>query len=184
MNQSSRNTAGTANPGETLATPKALNGHQVRSERSTRLLVRAAGELVAERGYQSMTLSTVGEHAGYSRSLATARFGSKIKLLQALVDEIVTRWDEQTVAPVQEGLTGLEALEVMLTRIKESYSKTPHSLSVLYALIFEAAGPVPELHDRFVSFHRNQRDRIAKYIRQGIEDGSMSRAPTPTARPR
>lgn len=155
-------------------TEQALNGHQVRSKRSTRLLLRAAGDLVAEGGYQSMTLATVGERAGYSRSLATARFGSKGKLLEALVDEIVVRWDVQTVEPVLHGRTGLEAVRVLLTGIKNAYEKDPRSLSVLYALIFEAVGPVPELRDRFVAFHRNQRTRIANYIRSGVEDGSIA----------
>ncbi|MEU2003383.1 TetR/AcrR family transcriptional regulator [Rhodococcus sp. NPDC019627] len=150
-----------------------LNGHQVRSERSTRLLLRAAAELVAEGGYQSMTLATVGERAGYSRSLATARFGSKAKLLEALVEEIVVRWDVEKVEPELHDLTGLDALRVMLTEIKNSYEKSPRSLSTLYALIFEAVGPVPELRDRFVAFHKNQRSRVATYIRSGLEDGSI-----------
>jgi AcrR family transcriptional regulator len=154
-------------------TEQTLNGHQVRSERSTRLLIRAAGDLVAEGGYQSMTLATVGERAGYSRSLATARFGSKGKMLEALVDEIVVRWDVQTVEPALQGLTGLEALRVLLTEIKNAYEKDPRSLTVLYALIFEAIGPVPELRERFVAFHRHQRSRIADYIRRGVEDGSI-----------
>ncbi|WP_020108099.1 TetR/AcrR family transcriptional regulator [Nocardia sp. 348MFTsu5.1] len=150
-----------------------LNGHQVRSERSTRLLLRAAGELVAEGGYQSMTLATVGERAGYSRSLATARFGSKAKLLEALVEEIVVRWDVEKVEPELHDLTGLDALRVMLTEIKNSYEKSPRSLSTLYALVFEAVGPVPDLRDRFVAFHKNQRARVATYIRNGLEDGSI-----------
>src|SRR6478735_211829 len=150
-----------------------LNGHQVRSVKSTRALIHAAGDLVAEGGYQSMTLATVGERAGYSRSLATARFGSKAKLLEALVDEIVHRWDVETVAPVQRGLTGLDALHVMLTSIKNAYAKNPKSLTILYALIFEAAGPVPELRERFVEFHRGMRTRIAEYIRSGLKDGSI-----------
>jgi AcrR family transcriptional regulator len=150
-----------------------LNGHKVRSQKSTRLLLRAAGDLVAEGGYQSMTLATVGERAGYSRSLATARFGSKGKLLEALVEEIVVRWDVQTVEPQTQGLTGLEALRVLLNGIKDAYARDPRSLSILYALIFEAVGPVPELHDRFVAFHMNQRKRIATYLRNGVEDGSI-----------
>ena len=150
-----------------------LNGHQVRSERSTRLLIRAAGELVAEGGYQSMTLATVGDRAGYSRSLATARFGSKAKLLEALVDEIVVRWDVETVEPELHGINGLEALRVMLTAIKDAYAKSPQSLTSLYALIFEAVGPVPELRDRFVDFHNGQRSRVANYIRAGVLDGSI-----------
>src|SRR5438045_7954367 len=113
---------------ETQSEPATLNGHQVRSERSTKALLRAAGDLVAEGGYQSMTLATVGERAGYSRSLATARFGSKGKLLEALVEEIVVRWDVERVEPEQQGLTGLEALTVMLTEIRISYEKNPRSL--------------------------------------------------------
>jgi AcrR family transcriptional regulator len=156
-----------------MTSSETLNGHQVRSELSTRLLVRAAGELVAEGGYQSMTLATVGERAGYSRSLATARFGSKGKLLEALVEEIVTRWDIKKIAPAQAGHNGLDALLVLLNGIRDSYANHPESLSILYALIFEAAGPVPELRERFLAFHDRQRSRIATYIRNGVEDGSI-----------
>src|SRR5688572_33499621 len=98
-----------------METEQSLNGHQVRSERSTRLLLHAAGELVAERGYQSMTLATVGERAGYSRTLATARVGSKGRLLEALVDQLLVRWDAVTVAPQLQGVHALRALRVMLT---------------------------------------------------------------------
>ncbi|MBB3085552.1 TetR/AcrR family transcriptional regulator [Geodermatophilus sabuli] len=156
-----------------MGTEQSLNGHQVRSERSTRLLLHAAGELVAEGGYQSMTLATVGERAGYSRSLATARFGSKAKLLEALVDSIVGRWDVETLEPELHGLDGREALRVLLTEIKNSYEKHPHSLGVLYALIFEAVGPVPELRDRFVALNRGLRSRISNFIERGVRDGSI-----------
>lgn len=164
----------TTSPTEPEAPQQTLNGHQVRSEKSTRLLLRAAGDLVAEGGYQSMTLATVGERAGYSRSLATARFGSKSKLLEALVDEIVVRWDVQTVEPNLKGLQGLDAVRVMLTEIKNAYERDPRSLTILYALIFEAVGPVPELKDRFLAFHDRQRSRIATYIRDGVDDGSIA----------
>src|SRR4051795_3604678 len=103
-----------------METEPSPNGHQVRSDRSTRLLIRAAGDLVAEGGYQSMTLATVGERAGYSRSLATARFGSKAKLLEALVDEIVVRWTLTKVDPEASGLNGFAALQVLLREIRES----------------------------------------------------------------
>ncbi|WP_181311275.1 TetR/AcrR family transcriptional regulator [Nocardioides campestrisoli] len=162
-------------------TTRQLNGHQVRSEKSTRLLLRAAGELVAEGGYQSMTLATVGERAGYSRSLATARFGSKAKLLEALVDEIVGRWSVETMEPELQGLSGLDSLRVILQGIRNAYGRRPDSLSVLYALIFEAAGPVPELHDRFVEFHLDQRERISSHIRNGLADGSINEGVDPDA---
>lgn len=79
----------------------------------------------------------------------------------------------ETVEPELQDLSGLDALRVMLTEIKASYEKSPRSLSTLYALIFEAVGPIPELRDRFVAFHRNQRTRVATYIRSGLGDGSI-----------
>jgi AcrR family transcriptional regulator len=156
-----------------VETKEAPNGHQIRSEKSTRALIWAAGDLIAEGGYQAMTLATVGERAGYSRSLATSRFGSKAKLLEALVDEIVVRWNLEKVEPETQGLEGLAALRVLLNGIRDSYAKNPRSLSILYALIFEALGPVPDLRERFLTFHQILRVRIASTIRNGLEDGSI-----------
>src|SRR4051794_34752020 len=158
---------------ETQPEPATLNGHQVRSERSTKALLRAAGDLVAEGGYQSMTLASVGERAGYSRSLATARFGSKAKLLEALVDEIVVRWNLEKLEPEVSGLGGLDTLRVFLSEIRDSYEKNPRSLTILYALVFEALGPAPDLRERFITFHQILRLRIAATIRKGLEDGSI-----------
>ncbi|MGR6520241.1 TetR/AcrR family transcriptional regulator (plasmid) [Rhodococcus erythropolis] len=161
-----------------VTNPREPNGHQIRSERSTRLLLHAAGDLVAEGGYQTMTLATVGERAGYSRSLATARFGSKAKLLEALVDEIEGRWSSEVILPETE-LPGLEALQAYVARIRDAYAQDPWSLTVMYALIFEALRPVPDLRERFVNFHRDLQIRIASIIRNGIEDGSIDPATDP-----
>jgi len=150
-----------------------LNGHQSRSRRSTRLLIEAAGDLVVEGSYASMTLAMVGERAGYSRSLATARFGSKAKLLEALVDQIVVRWRITTVLPKTVGRSGLDALIVVLEGIRDQYGRDPRSLRVLYALMFEALGPHKELRSRFVEFHREMRAGMATTIRCGIDDGSI-----------
>ena len=150
-----------------------LNGHQVRSQRSTRLLIQAAGDLIAENGYANMTLALVGERAGYSRGLATARFGSKGKLLDALVDHIVNRWNVVSVVPRTEGRSGLDALIILLTAIRDQYDRDPRLLRVLYALIFEALGPVEELRVRFVQFNREARASVVAMIERGIADGSI-----------
>jgi AcrR family transcriptional regulator len=149
------------------------NGHQVRSERSTRLIIRAAGDLVVEGGYQTMTLATVGERAGYSRSLATARFGSKAKLLEALVDEIEQHWDIETALPTHDGQSGLETLRTFIVNIRDAYKRDPWSLAVMYALMFEALRPVPDLRGRITDMHRDLHSRIASIVSAGIEDGSI-----------
>lgn len=150
-----------------------LNGHQVRTERSTRLMLDAAGELIAEGGYATMTLAAVGERAGYSRGLASARFGTKDKLLEALVERIVTRWSHRNVLPRTAGKSGREAVLVILDAIRRQAEEDPRSMRVLYALMFEAIGPNPELRRVFVELNRTMRADLAKHIRTGTKDGSI-----------
>ncbi len=146
---------------------------QDRSDLSTRRLLDAAGELIAERGYVGMTLAAVGERAGYSRGLVTMRFGSKANLLDALVERITTRWSHQSLLPATKGRSGLEGFLGLISAIQRQFERDPHNIRLLYALMFEALGPNEELRNAFVGFHRRQRADTADLLRRGIEDGSI-----------
>ena len=56
----------------------------VRRAEAEQRLVAAAADMVGEVGPSRVTLASVGERAGYSRGLATHRFGSKGALMQRL----------------------------------------------------------------------------------------------------
>jgi AcrR family transcriptional regulator len=155
------------------AAPAVLNRQQQRSHHSTARLLDAASELIAERGWAGATLAGVGERAGFSRGLVTARFGSKEKLLAALVERIVTRWSLRNVLPRTEGRPGLDAVVVMLDAVREQAERDASALSALYVLSFEAIGPSVELRDRMIEFHRGLRADIAELLRRGLRDGSI-----------
>ncbi len=148
---------------------------------STKRLLEAAAELISERGYASMTLAAVGERAGYSRGLVTARFGSKRELLEALVDRITTSWNVRNVQPRTVGRSGLDGLIVTLDAIRLQARRDPAALRRLYALQFEALGPVPELRAHFVEFHRTMRLDMAAFVRRGLRDGSVVPGTSPKA---
>ena len=57
-----------------------------RTALSDRLLTEAAIELLVKHGLQGTTLQGVGERAGYSRGLATHRFGSKAGLFAKVLE--------------------------------------------------------------------------------------------------
>jgi AcrR family transcriptional regulator len=152
-----------------------------RSNLSTRRLLDAAADLISEGGYAAMTLSAVGARAGYSRGLVTARFGSKGELLDALVDRMTTNWNERNVQPRTLGRTGLDGLLITLDAIRAQARKNPVGLRRLYALEFEALGPVPELRSHFVEFHRTMRADMAAFIRRGLRDGSIVAGVSPKA---
>ena len=154
-------------------TVSAPNRQQERSERSTRALLEAAGEVIAEVGYENMTLAAVGERAGYSRGLVTARFGSKQNLLTALVARMTAGWTHRNVLPRTAGRTGLDAIVILIDAIRTQAAEDPRALRVLYALMFEALGGNDDLRAHFVEFHRTMRSDIARLVRRGIRDGSI-----------
>jgi AcrR family transcriptional regulator len=152
-----------------------------RSERSTRALLDAAGEVIADVGYENMTLAAVGERAGYSRGLVTARFGSKENLLRALVERMTAGWTHRNVLPRTAGRPGLDGVVTLLDAIRAQAQEDPRALRVLYALMFEALGPNPDLRAHFVEFHHIFRNDIARMLRKGIRDGSIRRDVDPAA---
>lgn len=145
-----------------------------RSDLSTRRLLDAAAQLISEGGYGAMTLASVGTRAGYSRGLVTARFGSKRELLEALVDRMSTSWNVRNVQPLTVGKSGLDGLLITLEAIRRQCKREPDALRRLYALQFEALGPVPELRAHFIDFHRTMRSDMAAFVRRGLRDGSVT----------
>jgi AcrR family transcriptional regulator len=159
--------------------PATRNRHQERSERSSARLLDAAADLIAEGGYEAMTLAAVGERAGYSRGLVTARFGSKDQLLEALVARITTGWNHRNVLPRTVGRPGRDGVLILIDAIRAQAERDPRALRTLYALMFEALGPNVGLRDHFVEFHRTMRADLVKLVRRGIRDGSVARERRP-----
>jgi AcrR family transcriptional regulator len=120
-----------------------------------------------------MTLAAVGERAGYSRGLATSRFGSKDQLLNALVERLLGEWSHRNVFPLTKDRSGRESIYIGINAIADQVKRDPTELRVLYALVFEALSPVPDLHSRFVQLHEMMRTDLARIVRRGIRDGSI-----------
>lgn len=156
-----------------------MNRQQERSARSTRALLDAASELIVEGGFDSLTFAAIGERAGYSRGLVTARFGSKDGLIEALIERIVGTWNHRNVLPQTKGRTGLDSVSIVVNAILTQAKRDPTGLRVLYALSFEAIGGDQELHSRVAKFHDNMRTDFLAMIRRGKRDGSISSSVSP-----
>lgn len=148
-----------------------------RSERSGRALLVAAAELVAEGGLQSLTFVAIGERAGYSRGMVSARFGSKEGLLDALVDRLIAISTHRS-ARWATGDTGLEAVLGVLIGLRDSTARNSTELRALHALMFETRGD-PDFNAKFAAYCLSLRDRLASLVRRGVDDGSISPAVNP-----
>jgi AcrR family transcriptional regulator len=153
--------------------PGVVEPVQGRSKLSTRRLLEAAGELIAERGYEQASLAAIGERAGYSRGLVTTRFGTKENLLTVLMERITSDWIEHNVLPEIEGLPGLDAMLTYLDTVIRQLERDPQALRVLWALSFEAVRPTSPLRQHAEPYHRATVSTVTAFLEAGIEDGSI-----------
>jgi AcrR family transcriptional regulator len=144
-----------------------------RTARSDRALIRAAIDLIAERGYERTTLAAIGEAAGYSRGLVSQRFGSKEGLLWEVVERMLHSWGAHSLRPRVGGSVGVDALQQAVEAYLDAVAESPNGVRALYALLFEAMGPVPALRPKFEQLHKHLRRDLAGWIRAGQSDGSV-----------
>lgn len=140
---------------------------QKRTEVSTRRLLQAAAELIAEQGYSHTTLVAIGDRAGYSHGLVTQRFGSKDGLLHALMQRLINDWAAVQLGPTLDPQSSLDGVTLMLAEIRDSVNRDPSMVRALYALMFEAIH-IPALHDDMVLLHERLRRRVADAISGAI----------------
>ena len=107
---------------ETASTTSKTQAERVAA--SDKALLEAAMALILERGMDGTTLAAIGERAGYSRGLATYRFGSKAGLFQEVSSTIQRHWSDFLHAAVG-GATGIEALCGAATAFHEFVNRFP-----------------------------------------------------------
>ena len=79
--------------------PKRRSQAERRAESEQRLL-EAAAEIIATEGYLAATLERVGERAGFSRGLASRKYGSKDGLIEAVIWRVSAHVHEQADAAI------------------------------------------------------------------------------------
>lgn len=143
----------------------------------TRLrLIEAAGTLFAERGYAESSVAAIGEAAGASRGLVNHHFGSKEKLLWAVIEHYVQTWQHDVVAPAIADKRGLAALHAILDEHRRIAHEHPESLLLLYRLMGEALDPRKGLADQFTRLHGLWREQGRHWWDEAIEDGQIDPA--------
>jgi AcrR family transcriptional regulator len=150
-----------------------------RTALSDRLMIEAAVELICERGIDGTTLKDIGERAGYSRGLATYRFGSKAGLFRAVIKSVSQRW----LAELTQAVAGKQGLAALLACV-DSYHRlavaAPAHIRALHHLFYQSIGPRTELRDKVADALRRQRADVALWIRQGILAGEIASDVDPT----
>lgn len=149
-----------------------------RTALSDRLLTEAAIELLVKSGIQGTTLQAVGERAGYSRGLATHRFGSKAGLFGKVLHVASMDWLERVQAAVGDRV-GADALCAATDAAEAFIRERPEKVRAMYLLWFLSIDPSADYTSNIASVHHAQRRDVAQWIRAGQAAGTVDKRVDP-----
>lgn len=132
----------------------------------------AAIDLILEHGTHHMTLQEVGMRAGYSRGLASNRFGSKEALFTELVSDFNARWKVELSKRVGRK-TGLMAFIAGSETVEFFITTESREARAMYILWYESITSYPEVRAHHADHHHVLRRDAEKWIREGIDKGEI-----------
>jgi AcrR family transcriptional regulator len=135
----------------------------------------AAMQLVVEQGTHATTLKAVGERAGYSRGLASSRFGSKDALFGQLVLHFNTSWTQELANKVGTR-GGVEACLAALCAVEDFLSSHSKYMQAMYILWFESISTHNDVRDHLAAYHEIYRSDVAHWVEEGIASGEIDPA--------
>ena len=154
--------------------PARRTQEQRRAETERRVL-DAAMALIARSGSRAVTLAEVGEAAGYSRGIVYHHFGSRERLLEAVLDR-AQRFD----VPAYQGNSLDHLVRIIEAYLRHVVRQTPSARAFLQ-LWGEAIAADPVLAPLFARRDADFRQLLADVVRQGVADGSVRPDANPAA---
>lgn len=135
-------------------------------------MLDAAVALICECGAAGTTLKDVGERAGYSRGLASYRFGNKGGLFAFIIRSIGESWLRELSAAVRDQV-GLDAIEAATDAHYSFIAEGSDAIRAFYILWFDSIGPDPELKRLVANIHERRRHDVTEWINRGIACGRL-----------
>lgn len=155
-----------------IAAERAPRTQAERTALSDKAMLEAAVELILERGTEKTTLKAIGERAGYSRGLATYRFGSKAGLYKEVCRSVARRW----ISYLQNAVghkTGIEAMCSAMDAYVRFVTESPDDVRVLHILFCEATSPLSEFRETAREAYQRQREDVEGWVRSGMAEGAV-----------
>ncbi len=156
----------------TASPPPARRRQADRVALSDRRLMDAAIELIVKVGINGTTLQAVGELAGYSRGLATHRFGSKAGLFGKVLQEASVDWLDRVQVAVGERV-GVDALMAATDAAEVFIRERPEEVRAMYLLWFLSIDPSADYKSNIAIVHKAQRRDVAQWVKAGQTAGTV-----------
>lgn len=135
-------------------------------------MIRAALYLIAAHGAAGCSLAKVGIDAGYSLGLPVARFGTKLGLLEAVMDTSEA-WFQRRLQRRIGDRTGLEALFIRISVHFEGARESSPAATAVYQLYVESMGADSELKPRMTAMSEGFRLGFRGHLEEARAAGEL-----------
>jgi AcrR family transcriptional regulator len=134
-----------------------------------RRLLRAARQVILERGFHGATLEVVAERAGFTKGAVYSRFDSKADLYFALLEEL----NEERTLSIEESIAGAQSRDEVVEALKRWFSghrvKGNASPTLVLVEFWSWAARDPALRARASAVHERMLVRIADVVDEALE---------------
>lgn len=157
-------------------TPAIASGPRpaTKGEETRSAILAAAVEQASAAGFESLTIGSLAEKTGMSKSGLFAHFGSKLDLQLAALDEAARQFTEQVFMPAMKAPRGLKRYRALV----ENWISWPHRASLPGGCPIDAASreyqhqPGP-MRDAVVERQKQLDRELAKAIQMAIDAGEL-----------
>ncbi|MGK0373741.1 MAG: AcrR family transcriptional regulator [Arenicella sp.] len=139
-----------------------------RTDISDKKMFDTAVELINQHGPAATSLSDVGVLAGYSRGLASNRFGCKDNLFNFVVLRVGEIWLEQ-LKNATGNQTGFAAIEKAVDQHYQFCVDAPAHLRAFYTLWFESVNAKSELSGTIQKIHQRRFQDVVNWVLNDLE---------------
>ena len=145
------------------------------AEHTRQQLLRAARDIICEKGYEALRLSDVASRIGMTRGAVYWHFGSKTELLIALFKDRIDPFFEFIEQIMNEPLTALQKLEKFLVGFIERLRRDNEFLvnQRLYFQDFQIKQEIPEIDKYFKKRTKMFFQNFIALMQQGIDEGEI-----------
>lgn len=141
-----------------------------RTELSDRRMMEAAIQIMLREGISGLRLTEVGLRAGYSRGLATMRFGTMGRLLRRVAEFLGGRWIRAVTEAVGTK-RGLQAIYAAIDTQRHFLAPPAEAVRVQYLILFHSLDPGASEKLNASRVLAAQRRDLARWIREAVKAG-------------
>jgi AcrR family transcriptional regulator len=158
-----------------MSPPAIVKSSTAKGEETRAQILAAAVEQASAWGFESLTIGTLAEKAGLSKSGLFAHFGSRLELQIAAVDEAARQFAELVFLPAMKAPRGLKRLDAIF----ENWIQWPRKAGLpggcpLDAANKEYAHRGGAMREAVLERHRSLSRELAKSVQMAIDSGELA----------